>query len=400
MKSRTWFDTAPGMILAMAALCALLSFSTGCLQHRISVGNGYRIDDKSGTPMLVPIAMQTASSEPIQTVMITLPAKSSEANKSVPDDCAIHGSVFSLRPGSGSDKRDWFVQSPSISGWNMLGAEMDVDAQWKFFIRDLARMHDRGCFPPGLSTQSVRSAISERIPLPAGEVPIFMYSDQGERFVDLAPGMEIRIQKVLSTEASLNSDLGTSLRLLTVVYDVASHHNDRVRLRLSRRSNGGQKSPLATQDRQLLNLGRRFSEASVLRLHLQGLSLGESETHGILIGASGPTQLNALTDLIRKRDPVACTRSPGAMCLDLPSGSVSLFSIISINGHRTTRPFGTSLASLLFRLAPPKQAQALESVRISRRMSRDRYAGIQFTRTVDGAAQLLLLPGDKIEWKD
>jgi hypothetical protein len=278
-----------------------------------------------------------------------------------------------------------------------------VDAQWKLFLRELARMHDHGCFPTGLSTQFVRSAIVERIPIPANLVPAFMYSDQGERFVNLAPGMEIRIQKVLSTETSVNAGSRTSLRILTVDYDVVSRHGGGIGLRLSHRPDVGQGASLGTEDRQFLKLDQRFAPASVLRLFLQGFSeekQGKSESAPILIGTSDAMRLDLLTDLMRQTDLVACVTQPGAVCVNLPPGGVSLSSTIWINGRRTSSAFGISLGSLLLRLPEPKQAEALESVQVIRKLSLDRYARIQVTRTIEGATQLLLLPGDRIKWKN
>lgn len=277
---------------------------------------------------------------------------------------------------------------------------MNVGAQWKLFVRELARMHDDRCFPSALSTQFVRSAIAKRIPLPADEVPTFMYSDQGERFVNLGPDMEIRIQTVLSKGMSGNAETGNSLRLLTVVYDVVSDHGDGIRLKPNRGLESGHETSLETSDRQFMTLDKRFAHTSVLRLWLQGFLNGGSESNAVLLGTSNPMQLDRLTDLIRQRNPSACPGSEGSVCIDFPPSAVSLFSIIWINGRRTASPFGTSLAALLNLLPPSNQAKALESVQITRRLSSDRYADIHFRRTVDGATQLLLLPGDKIDWKE
>lgn len=378
-------------------------FSSGCLQHKVSVVDGYRIDDKGGIPMLVPNAVENINSGEFQAVTVALPAGTSAAKIRVREDCAIQGAVFSLQPGASSNNRFWVVRSPSATGWDTAGGQADVDAQWRLFIRELARMHDQGCFPSGLSTQFIRSAITERIPLPANLVPIFMYSDRGERFVNLAPGMEIRIQKVLSTGTSVNTESGTSLRILTVNYDVVSRHGGGIGLRLNHRPDGGQRASLGAEDRQFLTLDQQFAPTSMLRVFLEGFSeerQGKSESAPILLGASDATRLDLLTDLIRKRDPVACVSSPGTVCVDLPTGSVSLSSIIWINGRRTASAFGTSLASQLFRLPERKQAEALESVQVIRRLGLDRYANIEITRTVEGAQQILLLPGDRIEWRE
>jgi hypothetical protein len=378
-------------------------FCSGCLEHKVIVVDGYRIDDKGGIPMLVPNAGQNINSGEFQAVTVTLPAGTSAAKVRVHEDCAIEGGIFSLQPGSSSNNRSWVVRSLSATGWDTVSGQAEVDAQWRLFIRKLARMHDQGCFPSDLSTQFIRSAITERIPLPASLVPIFMYSDRGERFVNLAPGMEIRIQKVLSTGTSIKTGSDASLRILTVNYDVVSRRGGGIGLRLNHRPDGAKRASLGAEDRRFLTLDQQFAPTSMLRVFLEGFSeekQGKSENSPILIDTSDAARLDLLTDLIRQKDSIACVSSPEAVCVDLPTGSVSLSSVIWINGRRTAIAFGTSLASQLFLLPQPKQAEALESVRVIRHLSLDRYANIQITRTVEGAHQLLLLPGDRVEWKD
>src|SRR6266568_1703864 len=97
MKNRTWFNTTPVAILSRAAVCALM-FSSGCLQHKVSVVDGYRIDDKGGIPMLVPNAVENINSGEFQAVTVALPAGTSAAKIRVREDCAIQGAVFSLQP--------------------------------------------------------------------------------------------------------------------------------------------------------------------------------------------------------------------------------------------------------------------------------------------------------------
>ncbi len=136
---------------------------------------------------------------------------------------------------------------------------------------------------------------------------------------------------------------------------------------------------------------------------LQGLSeekQGKQEFDPILIGDSDTAKLDALTDLIRQRDTLKCVDRPGTACIDFPHGSISLFSTVWVNGHKTTCSFGAPLIFLLFPLPPQKQAKALESIRVMRRLDLGHYADIQIMRTPDGARQVLLLPGDRIEWKD
>jgi hypothetical protein len=200
----------------------------------------YRIDDNAGEPMLVLDATLNSNSSESQKMMVTLPADSSEAKSQVHDDCIIQGGVFSIHPDPGSDSMSWIIRSPTTAGWDRGGEQMDVNAQWRLFVRELARMHDRRCFPSGVSTQFVRSAIAETIPLPANPVPTFTYSDQGERFVNLASGMEVRIQKVSSTGTASNVGTSSSLRIMTVDHDVVTRHGGAIGLRLSHHPGGVQ----------------------------------------------------------------------------------------------------------------------------------------------------------------
>jgi len=393
---RRFSNATPVKIVLGAAVCALLL--SGCLRHRVSIADGYRLEDKSGISMLVPNA-QEVTSEKLQTVVIALPVGQAEGKRPARSDCTINGSTFSLGPSSGSDERSWIFRSPSTVGWEMLSGEVDVQAQWNIFLRDLARIHDEGCFPAGISTQLMRSAITERIPIPADEIATFRFSGQEERLVDLVPGMEIRIQRILSSGKPAYPGSGSPPLILTLDYDIVSAQGGGVKLKRSRSGEGRYASLAGSRDEQFATLDRQFAEFPVLRLFLQGIARNESTSDAILAGASDTTQLNAITDLVRQSDPASCVDRPGTACIDFPAGSISLFSTVWVNGHKTSCSFGVPLASLLYPLAAKEQARALESMRVSRRLVSDQYADIRFTRTLEGARRLLLLPGDRVEWK-
>ena len=349
--------------------------------------------------MLLPNGLQDGNSGEFQTVTVTLPAGTAEAKIRVGEDCSVRGAVFPMHPGSSSDNNSWVVQSPSAAGWVRVSGETDVFAQWRSFVRDLARMHDQGCFPSSLSTQSIRSAIAARIPIPAGEVPVFMYSDQGERFVNLVPGMEVRIQRILSTAKPANSGSEDPVQISTLVYDVNSDQGSGVLLTRNRSQEGRQSASFGSIDGEILALDQTFAGTPVLRLFLAGISEKESKSDPVLVGTYNHGQLDVVTELVGERANAICVAHPGIACMEFPFGSVSLFSIVWVNGHKATCPFGAPLSSL-FTLSPPKQARALESIRVMRRLDLDRYAEIQIPRTRDAARQVLLLPGDRIEWKN
>ena len=388
--------------LVSVALCTLI-FCSGCVQNGVSVPNGYRIQDGVGPSMLVPDASQDKSSAKLQTAIVNLSNGRSHIRISATGDCAIHGAVFSLLPRPGYGNRSWVITSPGASGWDTLGDEADVDARWRQFLSQLARMHRRGCFPSGLSTQFIRSTIAESIPLPASLVPIFRYSDRGEPFVNLAPGMEIRIQKLVPGVNSKDEMSEISPRIMTAEYDVVSQHQGGIGLRLSHRTDGLKADSLDSADSPFLSLGQRFAATPVMRLFLQGFSedqQGRTESNPILIGAVNTVQLEALSNLIHQRNSVACVDRPGTACIVLPHGSVSLFSVVRVNGHRTACSFGAPLLPLLSSLSPLQQTKALQSIRIRRRSELGHYRDIQMPRTADGAREVLLLPGDRIDWKN
>ncbi len=377
-------------------LCTMLLCCSGCSGHKIAIDNAFRLMENSGNPMLVPTNGQSSNPGNFQTASLILPGRSGSAKDQVSDDCTIKGETFSLRSESHLVSRHWIVRSPSVSGWNSLASEMNLDLQWKTFTRGLARMHENGCFPTGLTALDVRAAIAQRIPLPAHEVPLFFYSDQGIGFTDLAPGMEVRLQQFLPTGKSINAQSRGTPRTWIANYEVLPRHGEGVQLKLARK---GPHSGSGSEEKELLSLSQRFAQTPVLRLFLEGVYGKGQVSGGILIGATNQRKLDTLTDLIHQHDPAKCMNYEETVCTEFPLGALSLSSRVWVNGHRTSCLFGGSLADLLASLPQPEQTVALESAQVLRRLSPGHYAEIYFQRTRDGASELLLLPGDRIKWR-
>lgn len=131
-----------------------------------------------------------------------------------------------------------------------------------------------------------------------------------------------------------------------------------------KRGAGGSRKPSREME-EFLILDQRFAKTPELRLFLQGISENQSQAGAILLGARNATELDVVTELIRQRRTAACSDPPDTACIDLPPGSVSLFSFIWTNGRRTTYPFGTFLASLLLLLPPRKQTECWNRFRFS-----------------------------------
>jgi hypothetical protein len=384
--------------LSKVVLCALLLCCSGCFHRKIAIVNGFRLIENGGAPMLVPADSQRSDLGNFQTSTVVLWSGSAGAKDQVNRQCSINGEVFSLRSAPSQDSRYWIVRSPSISGWNTLAGKVDFNSQWKIFTHSLVRMNEDGCFPSGLTALEIRVAIAQRIPLPADEVPLFFYSDQGIGFTDLAPEMEVRLHGFLPAAKSISAQSQDPPRMWVANYEVIPRHAKGVRLKLARSVQGGPDDDSEPEDRKLLSLSQRFAHTPVLRLFLEGVYGTGQVSHGILIGASNQRQLDALTDLIHQSDPAKCMNYQETVCTEFPLGALTLFSTVWVNGRPTSCLFGSSLADLWTRQPRPEQTVAVESAKVFRRVKPDHYAEIDFLRNKDGASRLRLLPGDRVEW--
>ena len=385
--------------LPKVVLCALLLCCSACFHHKIATEHGFRLEENSGAPMLVPTDSQSSDPGNFQTSTLVLSGGSASAKDQVNHQCMMNGDIFSIRSASPLDSRSWVVRSPSISGWNTLASEINIDLQWKSFTRGIARMNENGCFPSGLTAVEIRAAVAQRISLPADEVPFFFYSDQGIGFTDLAPGMEVRLERFLPTAGSIGARSQSPPRMWAASYEISPRHGKGVRLKLTRKVQRGPDGDSGSEEQELLSLSQRFAQTPVLRLFLEGVYGTGQVSHGILIGASNQRQLDALTDLIHQSDPAKCINYQETVCTEFPLGALSLFSTVWVNGRRTSCLFGSSLADLLRSLPQPEQTMTLESAQVFRRVNPNRYAEIYFPRNNDGAAQLRLLPGDRVDWR-
>jgi hypothetical protein len=389
---------ALGTLISSASLCAVLFCCSGCFPKKITMEYGYRLTDSSGAPMLVPAGSRISNQGDFQTSIIVFPGSSAGGKLPPSSPCGIDGEVFTLHPASPSDSRRWVLRSPNLAGWNTLAGEFDIDSQWRTFTLQLARMKKNGCFPAALSAVRIRSSIAQCIPLPAYQVPSFFYSERGMASIDLAPGMEVRLQQILAPANSIRSSKG-SFRMLLAGYDVVSRPGEGVRLKLAQKNQSGTRTAPASEAKDFFALSRRFAAAQSLRLLLKGFSANHQASDAILIGASNDSDLDSLSRIILEKDPAACVEYHDTVCISFPRDALSLFSTIRINGRRASYPFGSPFGAFLRSLPPTQQAQALQSARVYRRLSRGHNAEIEFPRTPGGASELLLLPGDRIQWK-
>lgn len=376
----------------------LLFCCTGCARQRIRIHGSYVIEDNAGSPMLVPTFGGKIDPGLLQTSVVYLPGAFSNTISPAGAACTIGYENFLMRPGV-SGRATWIVSSPNVSGWNALRTSTDIDAQWRKFNRGLIVAKNRGCFPFELNIHSIRAAIAKTIALPANEVPSFLYADEGENFINLVPGMEMSIQTIDATGNLSQSHVSYTSLLSTVDFEVISRSGRGIALRCMHRADQRREPRLGPKEIQMCDLAKRFADKTLLRLLLEGFSGGRSSSDPMLLGASDPTKLDVVTETIRSGGAGMCSKQTSdVLCVELPRGSVSIFSTLWINGHPHKYPFGTSLAILIMSRPASEQQKALDSVHVSRRLAGNEYAEIQFPRTLDGAREVLLIPDDRVQW--
>ena len=179
------------LVLWCLFLCA------GCAHRVPTINETYSLEESSGYFLLVPSIAPQSSNTDFQTSLIVLPGDKPIADPNFRQRCSINGPVFSLRPNNADKPNQWIVRSFNVQGWQKRGGDLDIKAEWNRFTRDLLLLERQSCFPRQHSFFAIRRAIAENIPLPASEAPLFFYSFGNTGFVDLAPGMQIKVERPL-----------------------------------------------------------------------------------------------------------------------------------------------------------------------------------------------------------
>ncbi|HTH53978.1 MAG TPA: hypothetical protein VL495_08515 [Edaphobacter sp.] len=235
---------------------------------------------------------------------------------------------------------------------------------------------------------AVQQRLVEAMPIPADGVLRFYYSLGSFGFVDLHPGMQIRVEM---KEATVSKKPAAG----SVLFSVEG------------RSPVGVTLALASPRRHLLDDGKTmvsemqgaFAAYPLLRLFLeQGATSSEPSRHALLLGAKTQDVLNQRTDSLLQRGESGCDSTlPESVCIVVSEGTVSLLSTITVNGHAAFYAPGTTLSQVLDVNSDHKPGGALQTVTVKRRFG-DHYATILFRRDREMVSKLILLNGDRIRW--
>jgi hypothetical protein len=370
------------------ALSLEVSLFAGCLRtHTVKPVGQYQLNSRSDITLLLPPAMSPTNGT-TQTTMLDLGSRSIEpSNKDRVLLCSIRGRIFALSRESGGKR--WEFQAPNVNGWNTPAVHEEADSEWEVFLRQIAKLASSGCFAKGMGVDAIQQRLIEAMPIPAGEVLRFYYSLGSFGFVDLHPGMQIRVETTQMTASKKPTVSG-------VLFSIEGRSPVGVTLALasSRKHLRSNEKTIASE------MLSKFAAFPLLRLFLeQGTTSSEKARHPILLGARTQGILDQITDRVSQKGERGCDSSgPESSCIIVSDGgTISLLSTITVNGRAVLYAPGTTLAQVLGANTVNKLDGALKTVTVQRRFD-DHDATISFSRDRATASKLILINGDRIRW--
>ena len=372
----------PAAVRQVRAICAIILVGSlsGCTRAIRPIRGAYAIEDQSGAPFLVPRSDVGEAQTAHRRAIITL--EDGPAKYSPPAQCSAKSSLFALSPTQAQNQ--WEYGSPTAKEWAVQA--IDIYQDWKIFLQNLDVLQHSGCFASTQDVFSLQRTLAAITTLPADEVDAYFYSDDKNGFVDLAPGMELLIQNVSIAHRRVESQ----------GWAVVSRPNGGVALRLM---------PLAAKSRLFLNdnasgsVLNKYADKPYLRLFLEGSSDTQSERKPFLLGAIDLSTLDLSTQALEESGHRECLDIQKTVtCNLIPDGSVSLLIQLWVNGRRREYPLGTQLGRILPQRDEVVGSSIFKSLRLERSLPGGGSALVSFSRTPDGAMQVLLLVGDRISW--
>jgi hypothetical protein len=364
----------------LVLMAVLLAACTGCGLRRSS--STYRLSEINSQYFL--LSPDAAASQ----LHISRKAESQK-------NCSIKGPWFSFYPAP-EGKPQWIAETPSAAAWERSSGAVDMMDQWQSFESTLYGLQQRHCFASLAEYLSAKQRIAASLSPPAGDTLYYRYGFGPGGYVDLAPSMQLRIERdffgtrstdyqgttITNYEISGNDESGTALKFLGV-----------------EKRSAGSTTPVPTSSD--IGLAPRFATDARLRLFLLNLTVSaNAKAPAILIGASSKEDLNAPTQAIESDPAISCSglqRWPVTCALFDGSVTVSPMLEVFVNGAPTYIPIGSRLWAVLPDRTKPQQARLMRTLRLHRRFQ-GKLVDVKFVPDSNTLAQLLLFGGDRISW--
>jgi hypothetical protein len=304
-------------------------------------------------------------------------------------NCSIKGAWFSIY--AAADHKSWIVESPSAAAWERGTATVDMKEEWQKFEAELYGSPQGPCSLSFKEYLSVKQRIAESLSSPAEDSLFYRYAYGAGGFVDLAPSMHLRIERVFLGAA------GDYRGTVVTTYGVTADAQNEAKLNLL----GIDNKALADPGIPDLSLAERFATAPRLRLFLQDLVVsGNDKTPAILIGTSSDGDLHAVTEKIESNPKITCVdfeRSQVTCAFFEGSVTVSPMIQVALNGVRTYVPIGSKLLFVLPHVNALRRNELLKKLRLQR-LFQGKLTPVEFAHTEDVISQLLLVGEDRLSW--
>ncbi len=377
--------------LFAAVFITVLAACAGCAVRRPQ-GGGYllsKIDSQSF--LLSPDA--AASQKDRQTIRIPIPP-----GVEAPADCSIKGSWFSFGRSSGKEAY-WIAESPSASAWEASAGAVDMKEEWRSFENTLYGLQQKQCFASVDEYLHVKQRIAASLSVPVEDTLFYRYSYGPGGYVDMAPEMQLRIERDFFDPQSSNHTASDYRGTTITYYDVVGSTATSLKfLRVERRSAGSTVFSANSSDAEL---AREFADTSRLRLFLQDLTVsGGAKTPAILIGGALDQDLNGATQAIENDPGISCKALlPWKVTCVLFDGVVTVSPMLEIfiNGARSYVPIGSKLLFILPHVTTSQRATLMRTLRVERSFQ-GRLARVQLPTDLEAVSQLLVVGEDRISW--
>jgi hypothetical protein len=385
-----------GLKPLLVVVTTLLAGCTGCALRQ-SKGI-YRLSEINSQYFLLSPDAATSQGDH-QTLRIPCSRESSTVGPAM--DCSIKGPWFSFYPAPGNEP-DWIAETPSAAAWERSSGAIDMKDQWQSFESALYRLQQRQCFASLDEYVSARERIAASLSAPATDTLFYRYAYGPGGYVDLAPGMQLRIERDFFRSPSSGQPHPADYQGTTITnYEIAGSAESRTTLkflRVEKRSAGTTTPALGSSD---TDLATQFATSPHLRLFLLNLVVSDNaKSPAILIGASSNDGLSEPTLAIENDPAISCSAllSRHVTCA-LFDGFVTVSPMLEVvvNGAPTYIPIGSRLWSIAPDMTNQQQATLVRTLRIERPFQ-GRLVGVQFPRNLDDISQLPLVGGDRISW--
>lgn len=361
--------------------------SLGCTSHRSQTGAFYKLTQIDSQYFLVPNGSRILGRRQQFQISIA-PAQ----EQSVQKNCSIHGEWFSLYPAD-PPTTQWTVETPSADAWAAAGGHVDLKPEWDRFLREISTLSQKQCFSADEGLAAIKQKIVTGMAMPADESLLYRYSYGQAGYVDLGPGMELRIERNVAT-----ANASTPMRTIVTSYGFSSVGGNGVQISfLGSQGDIASDSALKLPDGALAT---EFKATPHLRLILQRLEVSANSSNpAILLGGSEINDLDAATAAANRNPNISCDelRKSRVTCVEF-EGLVTVSPVldVTVNGRPAQVPLGSKVTYVF----PPTDdygASISKSLKI-RRQSGGGYRELEFARNEDDVGQILIFGGDEISF--